>query len=187
MDSGGSAIDNQQLAIDQQPAIDNQQPATSRAALAPVLADEHRAIDALADELDAQVALLVSGDHRLLADTTHRISQAVDVLSRATAARALVAMAAAELVGVPEDADLATIVGSWPAPEERRQLQVRCDAMRASTARLGEALAHNRRLLAHNLAAIGDALALLGTQPGYDATGSVDRPPSPPRLLDARA
>ena len=155
--------------------------------LVALLDAEHRAIDAVVGQLDKQLQLLLSGDHRDLPTATATVEQAVDALQAATAARQLAAFDTARRLGLPDSADLATIVGAWPDPDQQAGLRQRCDAMRASTLRLGEALQHNRRLLAQGMAAIGDALALLGAPPGYDASGAVDRFPSPPRLLDARA
>jgi len=59
--------------------------------------------------------------------------------------------------------------------------------MRAQVARISELCAGNRAILARNLAATTDALALLGDSPSYTAmaTTTVGAPRS--RMLDARA
>ncbi len=155
--------------------------------LVSLLDAEHRAIDAVVGELDGQLQLLLSGDHRHLPATSAAVEQAVEALQAATAARQLAAFDTAARLGLPGSADLATIVDAWPDPGQQAGLHRRCDAMRTSTLRLGDVLQRNRQLLAQGMAAISDALALLGVPPGYDASGAVDRLPSPPRLLDARA
>ena len=87
----------------------------------------------------------------------------------------LVAAAAGEL-GLPATTTLSALADAAPDEDERRVLGERRQVMRAQVARISDLCAQNREILARNLAATTDALALLGDEPvvyghGHDHRG----------------
>jgi FlgN protein len=151
------------------------------------LFEESEALEHLAFKLEQEQLVLVAGKPRLLARNSAEFEQAVkdlDVVSRRR--EQLVTAAAAEL-GLSPPTTLSVLADSATDEDERRVLGERRRVMRAQVARITELCAKNREILAGNLAATTDALALLGESPSYTAmaTTTVGAPRS--RMLDARA
>jgi len=156
-------------------------------ALVVCLFEESEALEHLAFKLEQEQLVLVAGKPRLLARNSAEFEQAVkalDVVSRRR--EQLVETAAAEL-GLPTTTTLAALAETAQDEDERRVLGERRRVMLGQVARISDLCARNREILARNLAATTDALALLGDSPSYTAmaTTTVGAPRS--RMLDARA
>lgn len=151
------------------------------------LADEHSTVTTLVDDLERQIDLLLCGSHQDLPASTVRVEQAVRRLEQATYRRQAVASQVASRLGLAGTADLTDITDAWPDPDQQADLRSRCAAMRQAAVALGDRIAHSRALLAEAMAAVADALALLGTPPGYNASGTLSRTAGEPHLVDTQA
>lgn len=156
-------------------------------ALSVCLFEEREALDEVAFKLEQQYLVLCAGRHALVERTTAEFRRAVQVLDAASRRRAdLVAAAAVELrlTATPTLGGLADAVED---EDERHVLEEHRRAMVELVQRIGELSTRNRELLARNLAATTDALALLGAEPSYSSTGEHLTGAVVPRILDARA
>jgi flagellar biosynthesis/type III secretory pathway chaperone len=98
----------------------------------------------------------------------------------------LVATAAAE-VGLAPTTTLSALADVASDEDERRVLGDRRQVMRAQVARINSLCAKNREILARNLAATTDALAMLGDSPTYTAAAKTKVSAPHSRMLDAKA
>jgi len=156
-------------------------------ALLVCLYEESEALDHLAFKLEQEQLALIAGRPRLLSRNTAEFEQAVKALDAVSRRREeLVAVAAGEL-GLTATTTLGALAEASGDPDERRVLEERRHAMLALVARINELCAANRDILARNLAATTDALALLGDTPSYTAAATTAPASTRPRMLDARA
>lgn len=156
-------------------------------ALVACLFEESEALEHLAFKLEQEQLVLVAGKPRLLARNSVEFEQAVkalDVVSRRR--EQLVAVAAGEF-GLPATTTLSTLADAAQDEDERRVLAERRQIMRAQVARISDLCARNRQILARNLAATTDALALLGDGPSYTAMATTTVGAPRAHMLDARA
>jgi NaMN:DMB phosphoribosyltransferase len=156
-------------------------------ALVACLFEESEALEHLAFKLEQEQLVLVAGKPRLLARNSAEFEQAVkalDVVSRRR--EQLVAVAAGEF-GLPPTTTLSALADAAQDEDERRVLGERRQIMRAQVARITDLCARNRQILARNLAATTDALALLGDGPSYTAMATTTVGAPRARVLDARA
>lgn len=156
-------------------------------ALVVCLFEESEALEHLAFKLEQEQLVLVAGKPRLLARNNAEFEAAVQALAAVSRRREqLVADAAAEL-GRPPSTTLSTLADAAADEDERRVLSERREVMRTQVARITDLCAKNRALLARNLAATTDALALLGDSPSYTAMATTTVGTRRSRMLDARA
>jgi NaMN:DMB phosphoribosyltransferase len=156
-------------------------------ALVACLFEESEALEHLAFKLEQEQLVLVAGKPRLLARNSAEFEQSVKALDVVSRRREELVVAAAGELGLPGTTTLSALADAAPDEDERRVLGERRQTMRAQVARITDLCARNRQILARNLAATTDALALLGEGPSYTAmaTTTVGAPRS--RMLDARA
>lgn len=156
-------------------------------ALLVCLYEESEALEHLAFKLEQEQLALLAGRPKLLARNSAEFAQAVSALDEVSRRReGLVAAAAAE-IGLPPTTTLGTLAASSTDEDERRVLLGRRQSMLELVARVNELCAANRQILARNLAATTDALALLGETPSYTAAATTSVTRTGPRMLDARA
>jgi len=156
-------------------------------ALLVCLFEESEALEHLAFKLEQEQLVLVAGKPKLLARNSAEFEQAVKALDAVSRRREdLVAGVAGEL-GLPPSITLSALADAAPDGDERRVLSERGRVMRAQVARINDLCAKNREILARNLAATTDALALLGVGPSYGANATTTPGTVRPRMLDARA
>jgi flagellar biosynthesis/type III secretory pathway chaperone len=156
-------------------------------ALLVCLFEESEALEHLAFKLEQEQLVLAAGKPKLLARNSAEFEQAVkalDVVSRRR--EQLVATAAGEL-GLPPNTTLSALADAVPDEDERRVLGDRRQAMRALVDRINDLCAKNRAILARNLAATTDALALLGDSPTYTAMATTTVGAPRAHRLDAQA
>jgi hypothetical protein len=156
-------------------------------ALVVCLFEESEALDHLAFKLEQEQLVLVAGKPRLLARNSVEFEQAVKALDVVSRRREQLVVAAAAELELPPTTTLSALADAAEDEDERRVLSERRQVMRTQVARITDLCATNREILARNLAATTDALALLGESPSYTAmaTTTVGAPRS--RMLDARA
>jgi flagellar biosynthesis/type III secretory pathway chaperone len=156
-------------------------------ALVVCLFEESEALDHLAFKLEQEQLVLVAGKPRLLARNSAEFEQAVKALDVISRRREQLVVAAAAELELPATTTLSALADAAEDEDERRVLSERRQVMRTQVARITQLCAANREILARNLAATTDALALLGESPSYTAmaTTTVAAPRS--RMLDARA
>jgi hypothetical protein len=156
-------------------------------ALVVCLFEESEALEHLAFKLEQEQLVLVAGKPRLLARNSAEFEQAVRALDSVSRRREqLVSDAAAEL-GLAPTITLGALADAAQDEDERRVLAERRQAMRVLVARINELCTTNREILARNLAATTDALALLGESPSYTAMATTTVGAPRPRMLDAKA
>jgi NaMN:DMB phosphoribosyltransferase len=156
-------------------------------ALVACLFEESEALEHLAFKLEQEQLVLVAGKPRLLARNSTEFEQAVkalDVVSRRR--EQLVAVAAGEF-GLPATTTLSALADAAQDEDERRVLGERRQIMRSQVARISDLCARNREILARNLSATTDALALLGVGPSYTAMATTTVGAPRAHMLDARA
>jgi len=156
-------------------------------ALLVCLYEESEALEHLAFKLEQEQLALVAGRPRLLARNSAEFSAAVSALDAVSRRREELVAAAAAAAGLPPTATLRALAASSSDEDERRVLADRRQTMLELVARVNELCADNRRILARNLAATTDALALLGETPSYTAAATTSATRGAPRMLDARA
>jgi FlgN protein len=156
-------------------------------ALVACLFEESEALEHLAFKLEQEQLVLVAGKPRLLARNSAEFEAAVKALDVVSRRREELVRAAAAPLGLPPTTTLSALADAASDEDERRVLGERRRVMRAQVARITDLCAKNREILARNLAATTDALALLGESPSYTAmaTTTVGAPRS--HMLDARA
>jgi len=156
-------------------------------ALVVCLFEESEALEHLAFKLEQEQLVLVAGKPRLLARNSAEFEQAVKALDDVSRRREQLVAAAAAALGLPPATTLSILADAAADDDERRVLSERRQVMRSQVARINSLCARNREILARNLAATTDALALLGDGPSYTAmaTTTVGAPRS--HMLDARA
>jgi hypothetical protein len=156
-------------------------------ALVACLFEESEALEHLAFKLEQEKLVLIAGKPRLLARNSVEFEQAVKALDGVSRRREQLVVAAAAEVGLPASTTLSALADAAQDEDERRVLGERRQVMRGQVARISDLCASNRAILARNLAATTDALALLGDSPSYTAmaTTTVGAPRS--HMLDARA
>jgi hypothetical protein len=156
-------------------------------ALVVCLFEESEALEHLAFKLEQEQLVLVAGKPRLLARNSAEFEEAVKALDLVSRRREQLVTEVAGELGLSPPTSLSVLADAAPDEDERRVLGERRQVMRAQVARINELCAKNREILARNLAATTDALALLGESPSYTAmaTTTVGAPRS--RMLDARA
>jgi FlgN protein len=156
-------------------------------ALVVCLFEESEALEHLAFKLEQEQLVLVAGKPRLLARNSAEFEQAVNALDIVSRRREqLVAAVAAEL-GLAPTTTLSALADAAQDEDERRVLAERRHAMRVLVARINDLCTANREILARNLAATTDALALLGETPSYTAMATTTVGAPRPRMLDAKA
>ncbi|HVC71223.1 MAG TPA: flagellar export chaperone FlgN [Acidimicrobiales bacterium] len=156
-------------------------------ALLVCLFEESEALEHLAFKLEQEQLVLVAGRPKLLARNSAEFEEAVKALATVSRRREeLVVVAAAEL-GLAPSTTLSALADATTDADERRVLTERGQVMRAQVARINDLCARNREILARNLAATTDALALLGEGPSYTAGATTSPGTARPRMLDARA
>ncbi|HUY22918.1 MAG TPA: flagellar export chaperone FlgN [Acidimicrobiales bacterium] len=156
-------------------------------ALVVCLFEESEALEHLAFRLEQEQLVLLAGKPRLLARNNAEFEEAVkglDVISRRR--EQLVAAVAAEMRLTPTPT-LGALAEAAQDEDERRVLEERRQVMRALVDRINDLCARNREILARNLAATSDALALLGDGPSYTAMATTSVVAPRPRMLDATA
>jgi len=156
-------------------------------ALVVCLFEESEALEYLAFKLEQEQLVLAAGRPRLLARNSAEFAAAVKALDDVSRRREqLVEIAAAEL-GLGPGTTLSALAEAATDEDERRVLAERRRVMREQVGRIGGLCATNREILARNLAATTDALALLGESPSYTAQATTTVSPARARVLDARA
>ncbi|MCU4185044.1 flagellar protein FlgN [Acidiferrimicrobium sp. IK] len=148
---------------------------------------EQEALDELSFKLEEQRLILLAGQHRYLGRATTEIDDVAANLAALGRQRAATLADAAGALGIDPSATLRDIAEALPTPEAQARVSTARDAMRATVAQINRTVEENRRLLAGGLAATIDALAMLGTAPSYDASGTGSQGGERSVLLDARA
>jgi hypothetical protein len=156
-------------------------------ALVVCLFEESEALEHLAFKLEQEQLVLVAGKPRLLARNSAEFEQAVTALAAVSRRREQLVVAAAEELGLPSTSTLSALADAAADEDERRVLGERRQIMRVQVARISDLCAKNREILARNLAATTDALALLGEGPSYTAMATTTVGAPRARVLDARA
>jgi hypothetical protein len=156
-------------------------------ALVVCLFEESDALEHLAFKLEQEQLVLVAGKPRLLARNSAEFEQAVKALDVVSRRREELVLAAAAELGLPPATTLSALADAAPDEDERRVLGERRQIMRGQVARISDLCAKNRDILARNLAATTDALALLGESPSYTAMATTTVGAPRFRVLDARA
>jgi hypothetical protein len=156
-------------------------------ALVVCLFEESEALEHLAFKLEQEQLVLVAGKPRLLARNSAEFEQAVTALAVVSRRREELVVVAAEELGLPPTSTLSALADAAADEDERRVLGERRQIMRTQVARISDLCAKNREILARNLAATTDALALLGEGPSYTAMATTTVGAPRARVLDARA
>ncbi len=152
------------------------------------LSEEEVALDGLLFKLREQHLVLASGEHRWLERTTAELGQALDALTVAGQRRETAALAVSTALGLPEDSTLGLVADRVADEATCQKIIQRRQSLRNVLDQVRRTSRQNKDLLANNLAATGDALALLGMTPTYDAAGTVGKSlPRLSRMLDTRA
>ncbi len=134
-------------------------------ALSSCLWEQREALEDLAYRLEAELLMVASGRYRWLARTTAGVEEALARLAAVEQRRAVEAGALAAEAGLQADANLEALADALPDAAEvlrshRRNLH---DLLHE----VEELAQRTRALLARNLAATTDALAMLGVEQGY--------------------
>lgn len=156
-------------------------------ALVVCLFEESEALEHLAFKLEQEQLVLVAGKPRLLARNSAEFEQAVTALAVVSRRRERLVAAAASELGLLPTTTLSALAAAAQDEDERRVLGDRRRAMREQVDRITELCAKNREILARNLAATTDALALLGDTPTYTAMATTTAAAPRSRVLDAKA
>jgi len=156
-------------------------------ALLVCLYEESEALEHLAFKLEQEQLALMAGRPRLLARNNAEFEQAVKALDVVSRRREEIVAAAAAEVGLPSTTTLGALADTSQDEDERRVLSERREMMRDLVDRINRLCATNREILARNLAATTDALALLGESPSYTAMATTTAMAPRPRMLDAKA
>jgi len=151
------------------------------------LFEESEALEHLAFKLEQEQLVLVAGKPRLLARNSAEFEQAVTALAAVSRRREQLVVAAAAELGLPPTSTLSALADAAQDEDERRVLCERREIMRSQVGRITDLCAKNREILARNLAATTDALALLGEGPSYTAMATTTVGAPRARVLDARA
>ena len=152
------------------------------------LAEEESALDSLLFKLKEQYLVLSSGEHRWLDRTTAEVNTALERLTTTGQRREKAAAVANTTLGLSPNATLEELSDRIVDEAAGQRLHIRRQSLRNLLDQVRRTSRHNRELLANNLAATGDALAVLGMAPTYDAAGAKGRPTSRlSRVLDTRA
>lgn len=133
--------------------------------LSACLWEQREVLEDLAFQLESELLMVASGRYRWLARTTAGVEQALARVAAAEERRAAAAGALATEAGLAPGANLEALAEALPDSAEllrshRRNLQ---DLLRD----VQDLVERNRMLLARNLAATTDALAMLGVDQGY--------------------
>ncbi len=134
-------------------------------ALSSCLWEQREALEELAFQLEAELLMVASGRYRWLPRTTAAVEEALARLADVEARRGAAADVVAAEAGLAPGANLEALACALPDSAEllrshRRNLQDRLHDVE-------ELAASTRGLLARNLAATADALALIGVEQGY--------------------
>jgi len=156
-------------------------------ALLVCLFEETEALDHLAFKLEQEQLVLMAGRPRLLARNSVEFEQAVRALDDVSRRREQLVAVATEELGLPAPTTLGALAEASPDEDERRILTERRGIMQTLVNRINALCVTNREILARNLAATTDALALLGESPSYTAMATTTVGAARPRMLDARA
>jgi hypothetical protein len=156
-------------------------------ALLVCLFEESEALEHLAFKLEQEQLVLIAGKPKLLARNSVEFEQAVKALAAVSGRREELVVGAAAELGLGPTTTLGALADATTDDDERRVLSERGKTMRAQVARINDLCAKNREILARNLAATTDALALLGEGPSYTAGATTTSGTTRPRMLDARA
>jgi hypothetical protein len=156
-------------------------------ALLVCLFEESEALEHLAFKLEQEQLVLVAGKPKLLARNSAEFEQAVKALDAISRRREQLVVGVAAELGLPPTTTLSVLADAASDDDERRVLSERRQVMRAQVGRINDLCTKNREILARNLAATTDALALLGDGPSYTAAATTTPGAAPPRVLDARA
>ncbi len=156
-------------------------------ALVVCLFEESEALEHLAFKLEQEQLVLVAGKPRLLARNSAEFEQAVNALAVVSRRREQLVEAAAAELGMAPNSTLSALADAADDEDERRVLGERRAIMRSQVARITDLCGKNREILARNLAATTDALALLGEGPSYTAMATTTVGAARARVLDARA
>jgi flagellar biosynthesis/type III secretory pathway chaperone len=152
------------------------------------LADEETALRSLLLRLKEQGLLLTSGEIHSLGQTSADVALALEGLAAATSRREAAAAPLHESLELGLDSTLAIVADRAPDEAVGQRIRQRRRSLRDALDQVRRSSRHNRDLLAGGLAATGDALALLGVTPTYNAVGTPHRHAiRRPSVLDARA
>jgi len=156
-------------------------------ALLVCLYEESEALEHLAFKLEQEQLVLMAGKPRLLDRHNREFQEAVNALDAIGRRRVELVGDASSQLGLGPSTTLSVLADASEDEDERRVLRERRDTMRALVDRINALCAVNREILARNLAATTDALALLGERPSYTAMATTSVGAPPPRIVDARA
>jgi len=156
-------------------------------ALLVCLYEESEALDHLAFKLEQEQLVLMAGKPRLLDRHNQEFQEAVNALDLVGRRRQELVGDAASQLGLGPSTTLSELADASTDDDERRVLRERRDTMRGLVDRISTLCALNREILARNLAATTDALALLGERPSYTAMATTSVGAPRPRIVDARA
>jgi len=133
--------------------------------LSACLWEQRQALEELAYQLEAELLLVAAGRHRWLARSTAAVQAALAELDAVEARRATAARRLAGELGLPPDATLNQLAQALP--EAAQVLRSHRRNLRELLLQVDDLSERNRNLLARNLAATSDALALLGVSATY--------------------
>ena len=156
-------------------------------ALVVCLFEESEALEHLAFKLEQEQLVLLAGQPRLLARNNAEFEGAVKSLDAVSRRREQLVSEAALDMGLGPAPTLGALAEATQDDDERRVLEERRLAMLGLVGQINDLCARNREILARNLAATTDALALLGDGPSYTAMATTAAGASRPRMLDAKA
>jgi hypothetical protein len=150
--------------------------------------EQRAALEHLAFRLEEELLVLAAGRHRWLTRTLAEVTEAFTAVDAAEGRRAGAARTVAEELGLAPDATLAMLADAAGGEQgdtlrrHRATLRQLVETVQGLTDRASE-------LLARNLAATADALALLGvtSTPSYEAGGAPVAATAGAWLVDTRA
>jgi len=150
--------------------------------------EQRAALEHLAFRLEEELLVLAAGRHRWLTRTLAEVSEAFAAVDAAEVRRAAAARSVAEELGLPPEATLATLADATGGEQgdtlrrHRTTLRQLVETVQGMADRASE-------LLARNITATADALALLGVTatPSYRAGGAPVQAAAGAWLVDTRA
>lgn len=150
--------------------------------------EQRAALEHLAFRLEEELLVLAAGRHRWLTRTVAEVNDAYAAVDRAERRRAEAAKDLARQLGLPAEATLANLAEA-AADDDAETLRRHRTILRQLLSTVQELADRASELLARNLSATADALALLGVapSPAYQPGGAprLDRAGS--WLVDTRA
>jgi len=141
--------------------------------LSTCLWEERHALEELAFRLETELALVAAGRHRWLARSTAAIEQALATLNEAEVRRSAAVVAITSEIGLPSNTTLNQLAEAFP--DQATALHSHRRHLRELLHQVDTLTEQNQNLLARNLAATTDALALLGIAPTYGPDSGAGR------------